>query len=191
MNVYDFDDTIYRGDSEIQFLAFVKERESFGKSKRRTRIADWLYHAGLMSLTRREEILFAFLPELTDWEQWVKAFWETHRGNVKDWYKTAHHSDDVVISASPDFLLEPICWELGISTLIATRMDPRTGKIEGKYNFAGEKPKRFREVFGNSVPDRFYSDSRTDAPMAKIAKKAWRVDGTFLTDWPFEKTGWR
>lgn len=188
MNVYDFDDTIYRGDSEIQFLAYVRERESFGKTKGKTKFADWLYHAHLMSLTRREELLFAFLSELPDWEKWVKAFWDAHRKNVKDWYKVAHRSDDVVISASPAFLLEPICQELGITTLIATRMNPKTGKIAGKYNFAGEKPKRFKEVFGDMVPDRFYSDSRTDAPMARISRLAFRVDGDALTEWRLEKS---
>lgn len=191
MNVYDFDDTIYRGDSEIQFLAYVREREFFGKTKGKTKLADWLYHARLMSLTRREELLFAFLPELSDWEKWVQAFWDSHRKNVKSWYKETHRPDDVVISASPAFLLEPICRELGITTLIATRMDPQTGKIAGKYNFAEEKPKRFREVFGDAVPDQFFSDSRTDAPMAQISRKAWRVNGDSVVAWPFEKHGWK
>lgn len=191
MNVYDFDDTIYRGDSEIQFLAFVRERETFPKAKGKTRFADWLYHSRLMSLTKHEELLFTFLPQLPDREKWVEAFWENHRKNIKEWYRKIHREDDVVISATPAFLLEPICRELGIATLIATRMDPLTGKILGKYNFAAEKPRRFRQVFGDSVPDAFFSDSRTDAPMARISRKAWRVEGESVTEWPFDRIGWK
>ena len=47
--------------------------------------------------------------------------------------------------------------------------------------------RRFREVFGQSSIDKFYSDSYSDTPMAEIANKAFMVKKDEITPWDFEK----
>ena len=90
--------------------------------------------------------------------------------------------DDVIISASPEFLLKPICIRLGISNLMASVVDKRTGMYLGINCHGEEKVRRFYKKFNQEI-DEFYSDSFSDAPLANIAKKAYLVDGDILIPW--------
>ena len=95
-------------------------------------------------------------------------------------------SDDVIISASPEFLLEPIIKKLDISTLIASRVDKHTGLYDGINCHGKEKVRRFYEVFPDGKIDEFYSDSYSDTPLAEIADKAYIVKGEELSEWIFK-----
>ena len=64
-------------------------------------------------------------------------------------------------------------------------MDRHTGKIIGKNCHDYEKVTRFYAVFPDEKPDLFYSDSRSDAPMAKLAKQAFLVNKEGRIPWPF------
>ena len=94
-------------------------------------------------------------------------------------------SDDVIVSATPGFILEPIAGKLGVK-LIATRMDKKTGELSGTYNYGEEKVRRFKEIYGDVRPEKFYSDSYTDEPMAKLAGEAFIVSGDEITPWEFK-----
>ena len=89
----------------------------------------------------------------------------------------------MIISASPDFLLCDICRRLQVQFLIATRMDGRKGKIDGKNCKGEEKVRRFTQVFGERKIDQFYSDSTADLPMVRISKKAYFVKGKKVVEW--------
>ena len=92
---------------------------------------------------------------------------------------------DLVISASPDFLLREVCERRGLA-LIASRVDPSTGIYEGRNCNGQEKVARFRELYPDTPVHRFFSDSLGDTPMARLAEEAWLVDigrGT-LAPWP-------
>lgn len=93
--------------------------------------------------------------------------------------------DDLIVSASPDFLLRPICEELGVS-LIATPMNPYTGKIHGLNCHDEEKVRRFRLEVPEGHIENFYSDSLSDSPLAKLADRAWLVKKGKLSPWPEE-----
>ena len=100
------------------------------------------------------------------------------------YYLAQKRPDDVIISASPSFLLRDICKELGIGTLIASEADEKTGKWLRKNCYGAEKVVRYREIFGDEKIDEFYSDSLSDSPLAEIAEKAFVVDYENLTPWP-------
>ena len=100
------------------------------------------------------------------------------------YYLAQKRPDDVIISASPSFLLCDICKELGIGTLIASEADEKTGKWLRKNCYGAEKVVRYREIFGDEKIDEFYSDSLSDSPLAEIAEKAFVVDYENLTPWP-------
>lgn len=113
----------------------------------------------------------------------LKEFWIKNRGRIKPWYLVQKKPDDVIISASPEFLLRTICKELGISYLIASKVDPKTGLFNGENCEGEEKVLRFKKQFRNVQIDEFYSDSKTDTPLATLARKAFLVKGNKIITW--------
>ena len=93
--------------------------------------------------------------------------------------------NDVIISASPQFLVTAFTDRLGIKYILATDMDKHTGKITGKNCRGEEKVTRFQKVFKDSV-DCFYSDSMSDAPMARMAGQAYLVKKGMPERWDIE-----
>jgi Phosphoserine phosphatase len=113
----------------------------------------------------------------------VERFWQSHPMNLKAWYLARPHGDDVIISASGEFLLAPVCAELGVKRLIGTRMDSRTGRIQGENCWGPEKVERLRQVYPQFHMSEFYSDSRSDTPLAQVADRAFLVKGDELLPW--------
>lgn len=188
MNCYDFDQTIFYPDSSYCFVMHCLRRYP-GKVLRAAPGAAW---AGLRHLLGRAETkevkekTFAFLRLLDDVDGEVARFWAENRGRIAGWYLRQRREDDLIISASPEFLLRPMAVELGFD-LIATDMDMHSGKIFGKNCHDEEKVRRFREEYPRGHVEEFYSDSMSDAPMARLADKAFLVvKGETLRPWPEE-----
>lgn len=186
MNVYDFDKTIFYPDSSACFIRFCLRH--YPRAVLRAAPAagvtgmQWM----LKQAETRElkEKLFSFLPYLDNVDAIVEEFWEAYRCHIGDWYRKQRRDDDLIISASPEFLLRPIADELG-ARLIATRMDRRTGRILGNNCHDAEKICRFLKEYPDEQVDAFYSDSLSDSPMAWFAKEAWLVKaGKELQPWP-------
>ena len=114
----------------------------------------------------------------------VREFWAEHWSGLAPWYLAQAQESDLIISASPVFLLQPVAEHLGVR-LIATPMDKHTGKIIGNNCHDYEKVTRFYAEFPNEKPERLYSDSLSDAPMAKISERAFLVRNGEPTPWPF------
>lgn len=184
MNVYDFDKTIYDGDSTMDFVAWcIRRKPSLALRLLPGTISFGGYLLNQCDKTHFKEKFYAFLRYIPSAEDWVAEFWEEYRDKVKDWYLLQKQEDDVIISASPEFLLRPICAQLGIRHLLASRVDSGTGMYLGRNCYGEEKVKRFRKEFGNTEIDAFYSDSLSDAPMANLAKSAYLVDGDVFIPW--------
>ena len=127
------------------------------------------------------------VKHIDDIDTAVERFWDEKEGKIHKWYLNMKAPTDVIISASPEFLLEPICKRLGVGKLMASRTDKHTGLFEGKNCHGEEKVVRFRALFPNDEVEEFYSDLYCDTPMAKIAKKAFIVKGERLTPWDESK----
>lgn len=184
MNAYDFDKTIYNGDSTADFYLFSLRRHpkilTLAPSLLKAYVRFYVRKQG--TKTEFKETMYRFL-RYCDVSADTTDFWERNKHKLKDFYLQQKKSDDVIISASPEFLLLPICRELGIRQLIASVVDPCTGKYSGVNCHGEEKVRRFREQFPQATVDKFYSDSRSDAPMAKIAKKAYLVKKDTVVPW--------
>lgn len=184
MNVYDFDGTVYAGDSSVDFYLYCL-RGHPGTAARVFR-QGWgvLRHAaGRIGTARMKEEFFCFLRDLEEPEALAEAFWDSRRAGIRDWYLEGKRETDLVISASPEFLLRPICRRLGVRPPIATRMDPASGRIEGQNCKGAEKVRRLLERYPEEPVERFYSDSLTDAPLAALAEEAFFVRGGTITRW--------
>ena len=127
---------------------------------------------------------FGFLPTLTNIETDVISFWDSHLGRIAGWYLKQRQSDDVVVSASPAFLLSPVCEKLKIKPPIATEIDLTTGKIKGANCKGEEKVRRFLEQYPEAEICTFYSDSLSDSPFANIAQRSVIVRKNKLSPWP-------
>lgn len=188
MNVYDFDKTIYNGDSTADFYLFSLKRHKkilfLIPSLAVAFTKYYLFKKG--TKTEFKEKMYRFL-KYCDIEKDVMDFWDKNECKVKDFYFVIQREDDVIISASPEFLLKEICKRIKIKNLIASKVDSRSGIYDGINCHGEEKVKRFRQVFKNEPIDDFYSDSFSDTPLALIAKKAYMVNKNSIDDWIFKK----
>jgi hypothetical protein len=185
LNLYDFDDTIYGGDSTIDFYIFCLKRDP----RLLRYLPGQVWHAGLFFLGRENTTtfkshFFTFLRSLEETDRAVEDFWQSHYGRIRTWYLDTDHSHDVIISSSPEFLLAGAVRRLAAKALIATVTDPRTGIINGKNCRGLEKVRRFKEQFGDTPVARAYSDHLSDLPMLGLAQEAYLVKGESVKPLP-------
>ncbi len=181
MNVYDFDKTIYPVDSTAQFYGWCLRR--YPACRRTLPWTAWAFFCmGLRILpkTRCKQIFYRFLRHVPT--EAPELFWQEHLPDIQPWYCAQHRSDDLVISASPEFLLAPVARALGFA-LIASPVEQATGLYQGENCHGPEKVRRYREIYGDAPVDGFWSDSHSDDPMAALAKEAWIVKKGSLVPW--------
>ncbi len=184
MNAYDFDGCIYSRDCTRDFYSFcVKKDPGLLRFFFRQLWGLALYAMGLIPKTEFKQRFFSFLEGVPDAGSEARAFWESHQKYMRAWYLRQRSGDDLIVSASPEFLLAPICEILGVSRLVASRVDPGTGRFSGENCYGAEKVVRVREAFNDIEIDEFYSDSLSDQPMADMAKNSFLVTGDTLTPW--------
>lgn len=184
MNIYDFDKTIYDGDSTAAFIKHCAKR--YKKTLITAIPTAWaflLYTIGIYTKTQFKECMYRFLKYIPDIDNALEDFWDKHERNILDYYKKQMQDDDIIISASPEFLLKPICKRLGIKHLIASRVDKSTGKYTGENCWGKEKVTRLYDEYKISHCDNFYSDSYSDTPLAEIADRAFIVRRNELSGW--------
>lgn len=182
INVYDFDKTIYDGDSSIDFFAFcIKKNKKCLLIIPHIFISMICYKLKIINKESFKSVFFSFIKYFNNIEIIVDEFWENNEWKIKKFYKKKHKKSDYIISASPEFLLKTISKKLSFN-LIATQIDATTGKIVGKNCYGMEKVNRLREL-GINKCNEFYSDSLSDLPLRKISKKGYIVKGEILIEW--------
>ena len=183
INVYDFDKTIYNGDSSFNFylyclirypiIIFLLPKQFIAFILYKLKIKDKLYF---------KETFFLFLKYVPDIKETVEKFWIKNIKKIKKWYIENKKKSDVIISASPEFLLKPLIKKLEIKDVIASVVD-NNGKFLSNNCYGKEKVIRFKEKYKNIKIDSFYSDSKSDLPMAKIVEKAFLVNKNKVKVW--------
>ena len=183
MNVYDFDGTIYNGDSTIDFFLYALKRHPL--VLRYLPKQAWgfvLYGLKQIDKTKLKESFFSFLPAVNA-EALVESFWDENQDKIFDWYRKQQQQEDIIISASPKFLLQPICNRLGVNRLIASEVNPKSGMFAGENCRGQQKVRRLESEYRVTHIDCFYSDSHSDLPLARIADKAFLVKKGVVTKW--------
>lgn len=187
MNIYDFDDTIFDGDSSVKFIKYSFCHHPIMVSwcfiKGIKECIKYLFKKSNFGLIKSE--LFSFVKNIDNLDEYMNDYVIKHQNNIKKFYLEQQKDNDVVISASFDFIVRPFCEKLGIKEIIATKYDTKIGCIVGKNCKGKEKIVRFNKVFKNPKVNEAYSDSLSDIPMFEIAKKAYLVKGEKLI--PFTK----
>lgn len=182
MNVYDFDKTIYDGDSSVDFFKFCVKR-----NKKCLLILPnfvWsaiLYKLNIYTKEQLKSSFFSFVKYFQNIDEIVDLFWKANKSKLKEWYIKDKRDNDLIISASPQFLLSSITRELNVD-LIATDVNNKNGKLNGKNCHGEEKVRRFKEKYNEEI-GMFYSDSLSDTPLKNISKKSYIIKGDRIVEW--------
>lgn len=184
VNVYDFDKTIFDGDSTQKFYFYLLKRQPQIALYIPKQIFNLiLYFLGLKEKTKVKEEIYSCFKVVKNIDYEVETFWKINKKGIKKFYYEKQQSTDIIISASPQFLLAPICRDLGIKYLIASKVDKKTGKYTGLNCYGKEKVKRLNKEMPNTKIKEFYSDSFSDEPLAELARKSYIVDKEDLHPW--------
>lgn len=181
MNVYDFDNTIYDGETLVDFvLYYVKTDPKIWKY-----IPKLLYicfkdafHLFTVeeAVTAYASFLEGYYVKLGDLQADVARFWDANENKIKPWYQQVRRPDDVIVSGSTDFLLEEIMRRMGIKNYISSSIDKKTGKFK-RLCFLENKVQLFRAQYPQAHIDAFYTDSMNDRPMMDLADRVYFVTG--------------
>ena len=176
MKVYDFDKTIYAGDSTIDFYLYCLKKHKKIILYLPVQIISFVkYKINMIDKLQFKESFFSFLKLINDIDSDVNDFWDNNQKKIYSWYISQQKNDDVIISASPEFLLIEIFRRLEIRHFICSKVNKTDGKFLSPNCYGEEKVKRFTEFYEIENMDEFYSDSKSDLPMATRAKIAFMV----------------
>ena len=187
MNVFDFDKTIYHVDSTFGFFRYaMRKKPSLRRYLPKVAAGAFLYFLHIGNRDKAKGLFMSYFEGLEDLSL-IEQYWDEHISGIYPWYLQMQQEDDLVISASAEQIVGPACRRIGIKNLIATQMDPSTGKLLAGNCKGQQKVEEFRRVYGDAEIDRFYSDSLSDTPLARLAKKSFLIVKGKPVPWPEEK----
>lgn len=181
MNVYDFDNTIYDGESVVDFFFMcVKKEIRLLKFLPLILIKLIKYKRCKISLAELEcfveKYAYGLILQIGDVDAAVKEFWDKNIHKVKEYYINQRKDDDLILSATAGFLLSEFSKRMGGINYICSEIDLKTGKIE-RICFRSNKTEIFKEKYPDEEIEEFYTDSMNDKPMIDVAKHAYLVKG--------------
>ncbi|MDO5089564.1 MAG: HAD-IB family phosphatase [Leptotrichiaceae bacterium] len=206
--VYDFDKTIYGGESGTNFFTYyfkrypVKALLFFLLYLRYV----FLYLIKIIDLKKLKEKFYVFLENHSTKEiqEIIDGFWTVYSDKIYKWTenelkKNREEAELVIVSsATPLFLIEKFLLSSGYDVIFGT--DFRKGKngefiaeISGENNKGVEKVKKLDKWAKENNIDykivKFYSDSLADKPLYDISeKKYWIKKGEKIEGIPDKKT---
>ena len=156
MKVFDFDNTLYRGESSLDFSLYMI----------RTHKKILLYLPVIMAnaikyklcLVDRQKLgaeinkyMKLIIRDEREIRHLVRKFWQTHADRLDADMLKRISPDDLIITAGLD-------------------------RIEIlHFNFKDNKVSRFRELYGDAKIDAFYTDSYNDRALMEISDKVFLV----------------
>ena len=182
MNVYDFDNTIYDGESVLDlFFFYVRKDPGLIRYIPKIFYALAKYKAGKLTV---EDAIAQYATFVEDYFRGIRdfradavEFWDRHMKNIKPFYAELHREDDVIVTASLEFSMEEICRRLDIRHYVGSTIDEATGKVT-RLCMRSKKIPAFLEAFPDAHIDNFYTDSpKNDAPLIEMADHAFIVKG--------------
>ncbi len=181
MNVFDFDNTIYRGESFIDlFIMVLKKDPTLLRNVPHMVSGVLQYKLGTLrlesALAKYAAIFEEYVSGLDNLDDLVTEFWDKHIHKVKPFYEDVRSEEDIVISASPEIVIAEVCRRIGIKNYVGTQFDRETGKL-GLVCFRENKIKAFFDRYPDGRIDTLYTDSMHDKPLMDISDKVYFVTG--------------
>lgn len=179
MQVFDFDNTLYRGESAVDlalymirnnkkiilylpkiFVNLIKYKLCLvNKRKMTAAINDFMQNV----LSGKDELMDS-----------IKGFWDNNGFKLDKRMLDMIKKDDIIITAGPDFLINGIRDLLNTDHIISSKID--TDKMKVRYlNFGANKVKGYISIYGDKRIDCFYTDSYNDKALMDISDKVFIV----------------
>ncbi|CAM3143976.1 HAD family hydrolase [Streptobacillus ratti] len=183
--VYDFDKTIYGGETSTDFMRFFLKRNPKYLLKIYKVFHSLIYYRS--DLKKSKEIFFEILNnvEVEYLKKEIHEFWIKNKVKIFSWvYKEIEKNKTeaeelILISATPKLFLEEIAEELGFNKLIATDFVKQNkyfvSKIKGKNCKHIEKVFKLKEYLPKFNILAFYSDSMSDKPLFDLAQEKYFI----------------
>lgn len=190
--VYDFDNTVYNGNSLLDFWKYALVRYPY--------LLLWvpfqfctmlLWKCRIIDTGRFKEAFLSFIQVMpsSSFKHCIDAFWDRNARKIPSWVPEQIMQDrkenlvPFCVSASPDFLLEGITNKLGFDTLLCSeflkRGSVQTNKMKVPNCKGHEKVRRLKEWAANNslsfVVQKVYADSLTDFPLYQTANEHYHV----------------
>jgi HAD superfamily hydrolase (TIGR01490 family) len=184
--VIDFDETLYKKDSLIEFCKFIYRKKPFQSWAIIVQIyASVLHLFKIIDTKRYKELFLLFLYKIPEEQvaSLAKEFWENtgmenFHANITALFNRKEYRI-ICVSASPELYLKPIA-EVYQLELIGTLLYYHQHKyfIQGENCKGKEKVLRLKKYLAKEelVIAESYSDSWSDKPLFEISKKAYLVD---------------
>ena len=177
--VYDFDKTIYNGETSTDFMLFFLKRNP----KYIIRIFNALYSLVYYkkNLKKSKEIFFKILNglDIKFLKEEINEFWKVKKDKKFSWvydeiFENKKIADELIlISATPSIFLDGISKELGFDKLLSTKFENLNevfnSKIIGANCKGEEKVRRLNNYISDYNILKFYSDSMSDKPLFDLA----------------------
>ena len=193
--IFDIDNTLIAGDSDLLWGEFLCERNyvdsNVYKAEHEKYYKDYL--SGKLDINNFLKFQLKVLGEndLNLLKKWRKDFFEEKIRPVMlpkayqliDKHRNQNH-DLLIITATNHFIVEPIASEFKIENIIACEPEiyneQFTGKFTGTTSYAEGKVERFNDwlkTIGRRLEESwFYSDSHNDIPLMKEVNHPVAVD---------------
>ncbi len=178
MNVYDFDNTLYKGESTYDFFFFcLKKKPTLIKYV--PIVLYYLYKYKKVKINHQQlidnfnQIFNKVLKNEKELNELTIKFWDKNIHKLKENIIKNLKKEDIIITGSPNFLINVIKNKLKVE-IISTKVNLKTKKIE--FLCLGKnKVKIFKELYPNKKINNFYTDSMNDSPLMELASNVYLV----------------
>ena len=186
MNIYDFDDTIYEGDScrDIVMYGLKKHPILTLKSLIKANSLNKKYKSGKIPFERVKEEMLSFIFKIPNYKSFINDFVNQNIKKIKPWYLSRKKDNDVIVSASYELWLNVFAHKIGVRYVIGTKTN-NEGKIIGKNCKREEKIRRLNEIYPHASINACYSDSASDIPLLELSEISYVVEGNKIV--PYKK----
>ena len=186
LTVYDFDGTIYDGDSTFDFIKFlIKKDKSILLHIPKMTLFLIRYKTKSINKETMKECFFEIFNKFENIDELVNEFWNNNQNKLKTFFtEKKSHKDDIIASASPQFLLEPIAKKFKVKYLFGSPVDKKTGKYNGINCHGVEKVRLINNKYKDCIIDEMYSDdANADGPLLEVANKSYIVKKNKIIDY--------
>lgn len=192
VDIYDFDKTVVPFDSGSKFTLYCLLHYPWCIVYLPiVFVASVFLFLKVIDLNKFKKVCFIFYS-LVPKKQAVKNFWDKYESSIYPWFKKENRKRfTVVISASPDFLLEEIAKRKGveIDCLLCSKFS-KNGVLVGNNCKGKEKVSRFYNAFDKKktqVVD-VYSDSMLhDKPIFSLGQNCYQIVNGARIKFDFKK----
>lgn len=180
MNAYDFDNTIYDGESIYDFFIFcIKKDKALLKYLPIVLLRMIEYKLNLLKVEKIYEtcelIINSFLIKTKyNEEELVNEFWKLNLKKIKPKFLNMLKEDDLIITGCPNFLINYIKKDLKVKNIICTDFDLKNKKVNF-ICFGKNKVIAYKEKYDKKI-NKFYTDSLSDIPFMELSKEVYLVN---------------